>query len=114
MTVTLQDGNKRAYDVFDLILKHAPDKASIVVGKNYKKDLEAYFKGIKSKIGMKLAYTDWNRFFIEVFDYVDELRLSYSKFDSRKKEAKSLFGMFHPLFKSGKDRFSEAEYPHII
>ena len=112
--VVLQEGKKRAYDVFDLILKHAPDKASIVVGKSYKKELEAYFEDIKSKIGMKLAYTDWNGFFIEVFDYVDELRLPYSKFDSRKKEAKSFFGMFHPLFKSGKDRFSEAEYPHII
>lgn len=101
------ENNKRA-NIFRLIQDNVPKRRSLNADQDKKEldQLKAHFADLNAKTAHSfcLYSHNWFEFYVQVFDFVDELKLPYSSTASRKDEA-CLNNMFCHLLKSGMKRF---------
>lgn len=103
--------NKRA-NIFRLILDNIPKRRSPDANQDEKEliQLKAHFADLDAKTAKffdRYSY-EWIKFYVKVFDFVDELKLPYSTVASRKEEA-CVNNIFCHLLKSGMDRFPNVQ-----
>lgn len=106
--VVLSAENNRRANIFRLIQDNIPKRRSPDANQDEKEliQLKAHFADLDAKTArfFELYSYKWITFYVDVFDFVDELKLPYSSTASRKEEA-CVNNIFCHLLKSGIDRF---------
>jgi hypothetical protein len=105
------ENNKRA-NIFKLIQDNIPKRLSLNANQDEEelKQLKAHFADLDAKTAkfyFRYHYK-WISFYVDVLDFVDELKLPYSSTASRKEEA-CVNNIFCHLLKSGMDRFPNVQ-----